>query len=73
MRRRMPPAERFTKEALLAYAAMAQLSIEGNLIGGLLAEAANIPDAALLGPLRERFQAAASASSAHRRASTRTS
>jgi serine phosphatase RsbU (regulator of sigma subunit) len=54
-----PPAKRFTKEALLVYAAMAQLSIEGNLIGGLLAEAANIPDAALLGPLRERFEAAA--------------
>ena len=35
------------------------LGIEGNLIGGLLAEAANIPDANLLPPLRERFQAAA--------------
>jgi serine phosphatase RsbU (regulator of sigma subunit) len=53
-----PPAERFTKQALLTYAAMAQLSIEGNLIGGLLAEAANISDAALLGPLRERFLSA---------------
>jgi hypothetical protein len=54
-----PPQKRFTKDMLLTYAAMAQLSIEGNLIGGLLAEAANIPDSALLGPLRERLEAAA--------------
>jgi serine phosphatase RsbU (regulator of sigma subunit) len=54
-----PPAQRFTKDALLSYGAMAQLSIEGNLIGGLLADAANIPDVAWLGPLRERFEAAA--------------
>ena len=38
-------------EALLDYAAIAQLGIEGNLIGGLLAEAANIPDVNLLPPL----------------------
>ncbi len=54
----VPPAARFTEQALLGYAAMAQLSIEGNLIGGLLAEAANLPDVALLQPLRERFEAA---------------
>ncbi len=53
-----PPERRFTDEVLLAYAAMSRLSIEGNLIGGLLAEAANIPDATLLQPLRERFEAA---------------
>jgi serine phosphatase RsbU (regulator of sigma subunit) len=53
-----PPDRRFTKDNLLSYAAIGQLSIEGNLIGGLLAEAANTPDAALLGPLRERFLAA---------------
>ena len=54
----VPPDVRFTEQALLGYAAMAQLSIEGNLIGGLLAEAANLPDVVLLQPLRERFEAA---------------
>ncbi len=53
-----PPERRFTEKTLLGYAAMTQLSIEGNLIGGLLAEAANIPDVALLQPLSERFEAA---------------
>ncbi len=54
------PAElRYSKEALLEYAAIAQLGIEGNLLGGLLAEGANIPDANLLPPLSERFEAAA--------------
>lgn len=50
---------RLSQEALLDYGAIAQLGIEGNLLGGLLAEAANIPDPNLLPPLRERFQAAA--------------
>ncbi len=44
---------------MLDYAAIAQLGAEGNLIGGLLAEASNVPDANLLPPLRERFDAAA--------------
>ena len=53
------PAElRYSQDALLEYGAIAQLGIEGNLLGGLLAEAANIPDANLLVPLRERFEAA---------------
>ena len=50
---------RLSQAALLDYTAIAQLGIEGNLIGSFLAEAANIPDAGLLPPLRERFQAAA--------------
>lgn len=54
------PAElRFSEEGLLEYGAIAQLGIEGNLLGGLLAEASNIPDANLLPPLRDRFEAAA--------------
>lgn len=55
----VPADQRLSQEALLDYTAIAQLGIEGNLIGGFLAEAANIPDASLLPPLRERFQAAA--------------
>ncbi|QIG50369.1 HAMP domain-containing protein [Nordella sp. HKS 07] len=51
--------ERLSQEALLDYTAIAQLGIEGNLIGGFLAEAANIPDVTLLPPLRERYEAAA--------------
>src|SRR4029078_2186529 len=51
--------ERLSQEALLDYTAIAQLGIEGNLIGGFLAEAANIPDVTLLPPLRERCEAAA--------------
>jgi class 3 adenylate cyclase len=53
------PDQRFSRARLLDYAAIAQLGIEGNLLGGLLAEAANTPDANLLPPLRERFEAAA--------------
>jgi class 3 adenylate cyclase len=55
----VPSNARLSDEALLDYAAIAQLSAEGNLIGGLLAEASNVPDANLLPPLRERFDAAA--------------
>jgi serine phosphatase RsbU (regulator of sigma subunit) len=55
----VPPSQRFSKQVLLGYAALAQLAAEANLIGGLLAESANTPEAALLQPLRERFQAAA--------------
>ena len=55
----VPQELRLSQEELLDYAAIAQLGIEGNLIGGLLAEAANIPDANLLPPLRERFESAA--------------
>ncbi|MGE3871512.1 MAG: adenylate/guanylate cyclase domain-containing protein [Parvibaculaceae bacterium] len=55
----VPAGVRLSDTALLDYAAVAQLGIEGNLIGGLLAEASNIPDANLLPPLRERFEAAA--------------
>jgi len=51
--------QRLSQDALLDYAAIAQLGIEGNLIGGLLAEAANTPDVNLISPLRERFDAAA--------------
>jgi class 3 adenylate cyclase len=54
-----PPNVRLSDESLLDYAAIAQLGAEGNLIGGLLAEASNVPDANLLPPLRERFAAAA--------------
>ena len=53
-----PASERLSEAGLLNYAAIAQLGIEGNLIGGLLAEAATTPDANLLPPLRERFEAA---------------
>jgi class 3 adenylate cyclase len=55
----VPPDVRHSDEALLDYAAIAQLGEEGNLIGGLLAEASNVPDANLLAPLSERFEAAA--------------
>jgi class 3 adenylate cyclase len=51
-------SQRLSQDALLDYGAIAQLGIEGNLIGGLLAEAANTPDANLLSPLSERFEAA---------------
>ena len=53
------PDQRLERARLLDYAAIAQLGIEGNLLGGLLAEAANTPDANLLPPLRERFEATA--------------
>lgn len=55
----VPPGVRHSSKALLEYAAIAQLGIEGNLIGGLLAEATNLPDDNLIAPLRERFVAAA--------------
>jgi class 3 adenylate cyclase len=55
----VPPELRLSQTALLDYAAIMQLGIEGNLISGLLAEAANIPDVNLLPPMRERFEAAA--------------
>ena len=55
----VPPELRLSQEALLYYAAIAQLGIEGNLLGGLLSEAANVPDANLLPPLSDRFEAAA--------------
>jgi class 3 adenylate cyclase len=55
----VPEGVRFSERALLDYAAIMQLGIEGNLIGGLLAEAANIPDVNLLLPMHERFEAAA--------------
>ncbi|MDQ2704088.1 MAG: HAMP domain-containing protein, partial [Pseudomonadota bacterium] len=55
----VPREQRFTSHALLEYAAIAQLGIEGNLIGGLLAEAADLPDLNLIEPLRDRFVAAA--------------
>lgn len=55
----VPQELRLSSNALLDYAAIMQLGVEGNLIGGLLAEAANIPDASLLPPMRERFEAAA--------------
>lgn len=54
----VPPGVRHSSKALLEYAAIAQLGIEGNLIGGLLAEATNLPDDNLIAPLRERFVAA---------------
>src|SRR4029078_8827227 len=54
----VPADVRLSDASLLDYAAIAQLGAEGNLIGGLLAEASNIPDANLLPPLRERFDAA---------------
>jgi hypothetical protein len=53
------PDLRLSEAELLDYGAIAQLGIEGNLLGGLLAETTNVPDANLLQPLRERFQAAA--------------
>ncbi|MCW5736391.1 MAG: HAMP domain-containing protein [Enhydrobacter sp.] len=55
----VPQELRLSRNALLDYTAIMQLGIEGNLIGGLLAEAANIPDPNLLPPMRERFEAAA--------------
>lgn len=53
----VPSELRYSPDALLEYAAVAQLGIEGNMLGGLLSEAANIPDPNLLAPLRERFEA----------------
>lgn len=50
---------RLTERTLLTYAAMSQLSIEANLLGALLAEATDLPDATLIPPLVERFQSAA--------------
>jgi class 3 adenylate cyclase len=55
----VPPELRLSQTALLDYSAIMQLGIEGNLISGLLAEAANIPDVNHLPPMRERFEAAA--------------
>ncbi len=55
----VPQELRLSEAALLDYAATMQLGIEGNLIGGLLAEAAYIPDVNRLPPMRERFEAAA--------------
>jgi class 3 adenylate cyclase len=55
----VPRELRLSETALLDYAATMQLGIEGNLIGGLLAEAAYIPDVNRLAPMRERFEAAA--------------
>ena len=55
----VPPGVRHSTQALLEYAAIAQLGIESNLIGGLLSEAVNLPDDNLIPPLRERFVAAA--------------
>jgi class 3 adenylate cyclase len=55
----VPKDVRLLDTALLDYGAIAQLGIEGNLIGGLLAEAATTSDVNLLAPLRERFEAAA--------------
>ena len=54
----VPADARFSEAELLQYAAVAQLGIEANLIGGLLAEAVNMPDASLLQPLGERFESA---------------
>jgi class 3 adenylate cyclase len=54
----VPQDLRLSQGALLDYSAIMQLGIEGNLIAGLLAEAANIPDVNLLPPMRERFEAA---------------
>jgi len=50
---------RLTERTLLNYAAMSQLSIEANLLGALLAEATDLPDANLIPPLIDRFQSAA--------------
>jgi len=55
----VPQELRLSEAALLDYAATMQLGVEGNLIGGLLAEAAYIPDVNRLPPMRERFEAAA--------------
>jgi sigma-B regulation protein RsbU (phosphoserine phosphatase) len=44
---------------LLAYVAMTQLNIEANLVGVLLVETAELSDAGLIQPLKERFDAAA--------------
>jgi len=57
--RPQPAESRFSERTLLTYAAMTQLSIEANLIGGLIAESTDLQDAALLPPLVERFQSAA--------------
>ena len=55
----VPQELRLSQAALLDYAAIMQLGIEGNLIGGLLAEAAYLPDVNRLPPMRDRFEAAA--------------
>lgn len=52
-------AQRARPEAILAYEAMTQVEADGNLMGGLLAEAVNTPQAEFLLPLRERFVASA--------------
>jgi len=55
----VPQELRLSEATLLDYAAIMQLGIEGNLMGGLLAEAAYIPDVNRLPPMHERFEAAA--------------
>jgi len=55
----VPHELRMSEAALLDYTATMQLGIEGNLIGGLLAEAAYIPDVSRLPLMRDRFEAAA--------------
>ncbi|MEX2200768.1 MAG: hypothetical protein WD711_05185, partial [Dongiaceae bacterium] len=49
--------QRSGEDVILRYSAMAALDGEANLLVGLLTEAAGIPEAALMQPLRERFEA----------------
>ncbi|MEM7442323.1 MAG: SpoIIE family protein phosphatase [Pseudomonadota bacterium] len=55
----VPLDERVDEEALAAFGALAELQAEANLAIGLLTEASITSDAALLQPLRERFDASA--------------
>lgn len=55
----VPLDERIDADALAAFGALAELQAESNLATGLLTEASITPDAALLRPLRERFDASA--------------
>lgn len=55
----VPMQNRVDEAAYLHAAALADLAAEANLMIGLLTEADSINEVALLGPLRERFDAAA--------------
>lgn len=53
----VPLDRRIDTESLAAFGALAELQAEANLAIGLLTEGSITPDAALLRPLRERFDA----------------
>jgi len=55
----VPLEQRIDESAQLYFAALADLAAEANMMIGLLTESDSIDQTALLGPLRERFEASA--------------